>query len=218
MPQMMESEKVGSFAVDLGEWFESNAAEVEANLRLYFFGEGGEPFGGRHFETFAAMGDPNRFGATDVLAVEALSVRLRPNSAARLLVDKAEDFNVLLGKIPVGQDSWEVSRSVLADDSSAAELHAQLRKLDRVGSVTAGKLMAAKRPRLLPIVDSFVAEVLKPPGGRFWLPMYDQLADESRRKDIAAVCSCAPDHVTLLRRIDVAVWMHVWVRRRRATR
>jgi hypothetical protein len=34
------------------------------------------------------------------------------------------------------------------------------------------------------------------------------LCDESGRQTIAAVCDCAPDNVSLLRRIDVALWMH----------
>jgi hypothetical protein len=41
--------------------------------------------------------------------------------------------------------------------------------------------------------------------------MHEQLADPERRKKIANVVSCAPDDVTLLRRIDVAVWMSAWV-------
>ena len=53
-----------------------------------------------------------------------------------------------------------------------------------------------------------VKRVLKPPRGRFWVTMYDQLSDEGRRQKIAAVCSTAPAEVSLLRRIDVALWMH----------
>ena len=54
------------------------------------------------------MGDPNRFVATDVLAVEALSVGVPPNSAARLLDTEAEDFNLLLRQIPPDKEMWEV--------------------------------------------------------------------------------------------------------------
>jgi hypothetical protein len=60
----------------------------------------------------------------------------------------------------------------------------------------------------MPVIDSLVTAVLQPPGGWFWVPMRNQLADPGRRKKIASVVSCAPDNVTLLRRIDVAVWMH----------
>jgi hypothetical protein len=86
-------------------------------------------------------------------------------------------------------------------------LHAALKGLDEVGGVTAGKLMAAKRPRLIPVYDAVVGGSLKPPVGRFWLTMRDQLADEGRRQVIAEACADAPAEVTLLRRIDVALWM-----------
>ena len=68
--------------------------------------------------------------------------------------------------------------------------------------------MAAKRPRLIPVFDNEVKRALNPPSGRFWVTMYDQLCDEGRRQKIAAVCCTAPAEVSLLRRIDVALWMH----------
>jgi hypothetical protein len=37
--------------------------------------------------------------------------------------------------------------------------------------------------------------------------MWDELADQSRRVTVAQVCADAPADVSLLRRIDVALWM-----------
>jgi hypothetical protein len=37
--------------------------------------------------------------------------------------------------------------------------------------------------------------------------MWDELSDESRRVTVAQVCANAPADVSLLRRIDVALWM-----------
>ena len=71
MSQRDDTDGGGSFAVDLAVWFKTHEDEVQTNLRLYFLGEGGQPFDGRHFDRFSAMGDPNTFVATDVLAVEA---------------------------------------------------------------------------------------------------------------------------------------------------
>jgi hypothetical protein len=214
---MTGDEKIGSFAVDLGDWFQAHQDEVRANLERYFLGVGGLPFGGRHFERFSAMGDPDRFVATDVLAVEALSVDVPPNSAAKLLDTEAEHFNDLLRQIPADKDIWEVTPAVLAECGQAAQLHAKLKELWGVGPVTAGKLMAAKRPRLIPVVDTLVSQVLKPPGGRFWLPMYNQLLDDHRRDRIAGVVSIPLGDVSFLRRIDVAIWMHAWLQRHRHT-
>jgi hypothetical protein len=200
---------MSDFSVDLGDWFQAHAAEVKANLERYFLGVGGLPFDGRHFERFSAMGDPNRFVATDVLAVEALSVGVPPDSAARLLDTEAEDFIVLLRHIPTDKEMWEVPRYVLDNNGPAAKLHARLQDdLDGVGWVTAGKLLAAKRPRLIPILDDLVKKVLKPPRNRFWSTMREQLSDEHRRERINRVVSFPLGDVTFLRRIDVALWMH----------
>jgi hypothetical protein len=207
---MTDDHDIGDFAVDLGDWCQAHADEIKANLERYFLGVGGLPFGGRHFERFSAMGsaEPNRFAATDVLAVEALSVQVPPNSAAKLIDTEAEEFSTLLREIPADQDIWEVSASDLGEGSPALTLYRRLKVLDGVGPVTATKLMASKRPRLMPVIDSVVSAVLQPPGGWFWVPMRNQLADAGRRQKIAEVVSCAPDNVTLLRRIDVAVWMY----------
>jgi hypothetical protein len=202
----MGDEYIGDFAIDLGDWCQEHADKIKADFGRYFTG-----FNGRHFERFSAMGsaDPNRFAATDVLAVEALSVTVPPNSAAKLIDTEAEEFSALLDKIPADKDLWEMKPSDLEAGSPAWQLHFRLEDLHGVGPVTATKLMASKRPRLMPVIDTLVSELLQPPGGRFWVPMRNQLADPERRKKIADVVSCAPDGVTLLRRIDVAVWMHV---------
>lgn len=73
--------------------------------------------------------------------------------------------------------------------------------------MTAGKLMAAKRPRLIPILDNRVSDFLKPPDGLFWVSLHDELSEESCRAAIAQACKSAPPWVSLLRRIDVAMWM-----------
>jgi hypothetical protein len=201
----MGDEQIGDFAVDLGDWCQEHADQIKADFARYFTG-----FNGRHFERFSAMGsaDPNRFAATDILAVEALSVGVPPNSAAKLIDTEAEDFTALLREIPADKDLWEMAASDLGEGSHALRLYRRLKGLHGVGPVTATKLMASKRPRLMPVIDSVVTAVLQPPGGKFWVPMRNQLAEPERRKKIADVVSCAPDNVTLLRRIDVAVWMY----------
>ena len=200
---MVGDEQIGDFAIDLGDWCQEHAGRIRDDFDRYF-----TKLNGRHFERFSAMGDPNRFAATDILAVEALSVGVPPNSAAKLLDTEAEDFNSLLRAIPADKDLWETDPSELGEGSPALTLYRRLRGLHRVGPVTATKLLASKRPRLLPVIDSVVTEVVQPPGGSFWLPLRNQLADEERRQKITQVVSCAPGNVTLLRRIDVAVWMH----------
>jgi hypothetical protein len=198
----------GGLAIDLGEWFSENRVTVRKNLDRYFSGRVRDQFTGRWFESFAAMGDPNRFQPSDLLAVEALSVVVPPESAAKLLITDAYRFNGLLERIPLDKDIWLVDKSEIGPGSAAHELHGALDDLKKVGWVTAGKLLAAKRPRLIPILDKEVKRVLKPPTGRFWLTMHEQLADRVRRNEILEACANAPDEVSLLRRIDVALWMY----------
>jgi hypothetical protein len=198
---------MSGFAFDVANWFTENASTVDQNLKRYFSGKDGDRFTGRWFEDFAAIGDPNRFEASDLLAVETLSVQVPPEAAAKLLIAEAERFNCLLRQIPREQDLWEVRRLVVDVGDRADDLHSAIRTLPGVDWVTAGKLMAAKRPRLIPILDNKVKQLLRPREGLFWVSLHDELADGSRRAAIATACRAAPPHVSLLRRIDVAMWM-----------
>lgn len=189
------------FAFDLTDWFEINASQIAEDFDRYFC-----DFTGRWFEHFAAISDPNRFEASDLTAVEALSVQVPPDAAAKLLVTEPDRFNALLRRIPRSIDMWDSSRDDL-QNGPAAELHSILRTLPGVDWVIAGKLLAAKRPRLIPILDNKVRDFLQPTAMRFWMSMWDELSDESRRATVARVCAGAPTDVSLLRRIDVALWM-----------
>ncbi|OHU31654.1 hypothetical protein BKG76_00075 [Mycobacteroides franklinii] len=72
--------------------------------------------------------------------------------------------------------------------------------------MVAGKLLAAKRPTLVPVLDNKVNDFLKPPKRQFWVSLHDELSDQARREAISDICQVAPPHVSLLRRIDVALW------------
>ncbi|MGH3726299.1 MAG: DUF6308 family protein [Mycobacterium sp.] len=193
------------FGIDLAAWFTGHADKVRQDLQGYF-GGGTESFTGRLFDDFAAIGDPNRFEGSDVLAVEALSVEVPSEAAAALLITDTERFNALLRQIPREQNLWEVRRLDVNAGSPADDLHRELRALRGIDWVVAGKLLAAKRPKLLPILDNVVNDYLKPPKELFWVTLHDELSDVDRREAIAEVCKVAPPHVGLLRRIDVALW------------
>ncbi len=204
--------------IDLTQWFDENSEQVDRDLRRYFDAEPGDMFTGRWFDHFAAIGDPNRFEASDIVAVEALSVEVPPpEAAARLLITDTERFNALLRAIPREMDLWSVGRLDVSVGSAADDLHAALKQLPQVGGVTAGKLMAAKRPRLIPIFDERVDRMLAPRDELFWVSMHDQLKDDQRRSVIERACRNAPAHVGLLRRIDVALWMAAAPKPGRAT-
>jgi hypothetical protein len=66
------------FAFDLGDWFSAKAEQIDHYFHRYFGGDPLDPFTGRWFERFAEQGHPNRFGPSDVVAVESLSVGVEP--------------------------------------------------------------------------------------------------------------------------------------------
>jgi hypothetical protein len=65
-----------AFAFDLAEWFTVNAEQVDRHLRRYF-GKAANQFTGRWFDHFAAIADPNRFEASDLIAAAASKSRFR---------------------------------------------------------------------------------------------------------------------------------------------
>ena len=203
------SEKYG-LRVSLRQWFETNRDALPDYYERYFRGRGEKPkpFSGSLFEEFSAKATSDHFEPTDVFAAQALSINIPTAAVRKLLYDDRDTFNSALQALPPGEFG-KVDRSVFERKGAAMKLFKLLDALPGVGTTKATKLMAAKRPELIPIQDAFVQEELMVPDGKFWLPMYDQLADESLRDFIGDVTKAAPEGIPLLRRIDVAVWMHV---------
>jgi hypothetical protein len=80
-------------------------------------------------------------------------------------------------------------------------------RVDGVGSTIAGKVMARKRPELIPIVDDVVAGRLGCVNGTYWTTFRQVLQDHDRRVRIASLGS----HVPVLRVLDTLMWMQ-WKR------
>lgn len=106
--------------------------------------------------TFDLLPDnpPNRFTTTDLTL---LDVALSPNSVRRVLTTEAAMFSELLAAVPANTDLWDASDIDLAN---AENLYWCLRDLNMVGPTRASKLMARKRPRLIPVIDSVIRTAL----------------------------------------------------------
>lgn len=79
-----------------------------------------------------------------------------------------------------------------------------------VGWVTAHKLCARKRPKLLPVYDRVVKAALQPRRKDFWIPLRETLRASDKivpRLEEVKRLAQIPDEVSLLRVLDVAVWM-----------
>ncbi|MFC7527576.1 DUF6308 family protein [Actinoplanes sp. GCM10030250] len=159
------------------------------------------PFAGISYD-LVGENPPYALVLDDLLATTLLDISWRPR-AIRKLASSGDHVASKLAAIPHDLDLWDASPEVLG---SATVLHQWLDGLPGVGTVIASKLLARKRPRLVPIHDDVVLRVLAPPKNQFWATLAAALTDPVLRNDIEAL---RPDGVaspSLLRLLDVAIW------------
>ncbi len=173
---------------------------------------------GRLFDEIVMTTDRMRFDYGDLVAIKMLSVDLHADGVETLLLDRSfsAQCSELLREIPVDATLWQLPRDAVGPQSSAARLWTLIQdsvKGTKSGFTVLSKLMAAKRPQIFPVWDALVDGLVERPDGRLWEPMHDLLVDDTTRQDIEVLTDGAPAHVTLLRRIDVALWREA---RRRA--
>ncbi len=174
------------------------------------------PFTGGRFELLDGGGDRagirNRFTASDILSVEMLSVQVPPLVALDLLEGAlGDEAAAFLGQIPVSVPLWDNDAAELIKDPGPADsLWRLLESQDGVGWVTAGKLLARKRPSLIPVYDDIVRCAFGRPK-EIWKALHDALRqdDSSLRAVLEDLIKRAgiPAEITLLRTLDVALWM-----------
>ncbi|MFD4652883.1 DUF6308 family protein [Streptomyces sp. NPDC056721] len=194
------------------------AEQAGEDLRRYF-GIGGPSatasFTGRRFEHLAGGGDRPAFAdavtADDLIAMQTLSVTVPATTALELLEGElGGQLSELLRQVPNGRDMVEVDASDLAPGSAADAAWHLLRSRRGIGWVTAGKLLARKRPRLIPVYDQVVKCVVGSPRS-FWLDLHAAvLADGcALHEELVALRRSAevPETVSVLRVCDVALWM-----------
>src|SRR3954463_13746933 len=108
-----------------------------------------------HFDRLAGGGDRTDVADTltsdDIVAASLLRVRIPGAPALALLDDHNRTYGRLLHQIPVGVDLWRVDEADVGPGSPADELWRTLVRLPGINWVTAGKLLAPKRPRLIPV-------------------------------------------------------------------
>ncbi|MEV5546426.1 DUF6308 family protein [Streptomyces sp. NPDC052309] len=189
------------------------------DLRRYFgidLPPGGMPFTGSRFEHLAGGGDrlevADRITAEDLVAVQTLSVTVPAPVALDILEGRlGAQLSGLLQAIPRDTDMVEAEVSDLAPGSPADRAWHLLCAQHGVDWVIAGKLLARKRPRLLPVYDKVVRCALGRPRPSFWLALHAALRAEDRalHRQLLALRQVAgvPETVSALRVCDVAVWM-----------
>jgi hypothetical protein len=216
---------MGSFARDPATYLDDDGVAVDA-LTSYFAidsNTGLSRYAGAWFERLGRIGsldpDPDRVTIADVLAVEMLSVQVPPHATLWLLGPGAWQIEQLLHAIPKTVPLWTATDEQIGTHSAAWRLWDLLRhrtdqEITGTGPVTTSKLLARKRPLLIPIQDSVVTSALGHPEGGFWTAMREALRDEPLRHRLAHVHATArtknehvPESLSMLRVLDIIIWM-----------
>ncbi|MET8690992.1 DUF6308 family protein [Streptomyces bauhiniae] len=187
--------------------------DAVGNLRRYFGLEGGAAYTGARFEHLGGdrVGVADVVTAEDLVAVQMLSVTVPAEAALELLEGKpGRQLSELLRRIPADADMAEVDAAELDTGSPADQAWRLLFRVKGIGWVKAGKLLARKRPRLIPVYDNVVKCLLgRPP--HFWLPLHTALRadDHALHHTLLDLRKRAgiPETVSALRVCDIVLWM-----------
>lgn len=190
---------------------------VELLTRYYAVTAAGRPaYSGSQFEAMAALNsDPNSIGPADFTAASMLSVNVPAQAAIRLLSRDANEITALLHHIPVDVDIITIDPNDLVPGGPASLLWQVLRRgNDGMGRTRTSKLIAAKRPRLIPIWDSFVEQATGLDTSDYWRQFQAVLAADDRAiwTWLTQIRSAVPNvsaAVSNLRILDVLLWMTV---------
>ena len=180
---------------------------------------------GGHFETYATCrSDPFNITGDDLVAVTMLSMEIKaktgsgisPASALRI-EQRQPTINALLTRLPVHAKLHELAEDeanalLLAHDSPAWTLWEELLEALKADDpdkkrVAVSKLLARKRPNLLPIRDNSVLELLGSPEdwwSSWWSALHGNPAIVARLKELRKAAD-AP-HLSLLRVADIVLW------------
>jgi Family of unknown function (DUF6308) len=141
--------------------------------------------------------------ADDLLAVSLLDIAWRPEAVRQVLGARATKISRLLAGIRADLDLWEASD---ADLAAVDPLWEAFLDVPGVGTPTAAKLLARKRPRLCPATDKVAVRAVGVPG-QTWETLRCLLADPQARAELAALRPPAAAGESLLRLLDVAIWI-----------
>jgi hypothetical protein len=199
--------------------------DVAVGLVREYFADGPDGrarYSGAYFERLGGGGDrpevANQVTADDLLAVSMLSVPVVRYYALHVLEYRSREISSLLARIPVDAKlTDDGAGDLIAKGNPAWELWNLLHGIkprlhrSRLGPVAAGKLLARKRPHLIPVYDSHVKKALGRPRNdqAWWSDLRCQLTrDAALVRELETVRARAgAGHLSLLRTFDVMCWM-----------
>lgn len=155
--------------------------------------------------TFSDLGQnpPCEIIADDLLAVSLLDITWRPQVVRIVLVSHKQELSEMLCAIQQDIDLWEASDQALTNIDL---MWGALTSIEGIGTASATKLLARKRPRICPISDSLVIKAVDVPG-RTWDVLRCLLQDRGARSEVEALRPAEAAGASLLRILDVALWV-----------
>jgi hypothetical protein len=201
-----------AFQRSLKLWFEDVTYAVSLLNRYLHV----EDYTGKWFDRIGPESKPDEITAADLVAVSCLGVSIPADTAIWLLGEGQAQVNGLLSRIPRDLCLREATDDHIGETSPAWQLWDLLDEATwrhdardpRMGPTKKSKLIARKRPHLIPIWDSRVSEALGADLDGHWNDMREELqcvdlyglVTEARREADA-------EHLSMLRTIDIVVWM-----------
>ena len=204
-----------SFVRLLTQYLDAPAAADDVARYFAEPGQGNGTYSGRHFERLGGGGDhpdhADRITAEDLIAVQTLSVTVPPEVSVQLLEgDLGAKVAAHLRAIPTDVSLLEPGAAPHVADGSPADQCWHLlvsNAAPDVGPTKASKLLARKRPQLLPVYDDVLRCALGHPAS-FWTTLHQTLVEQPQLgRTLTALQTRAPKHVSTLRVVDVVVWM-----------
>ena len=183
------------------------------------------PRTGCRFDSWAGGGDApgvaNRVTADDLVAVSFLSMKIPGRAAFGMLETHALEISKHLEQLPLNVNMADLSpvelERYLGKGSPGNRLWCVLRAEETgrwgIGETKASKIMARKRPQLIPIYDSVVGPLMGLPKNSVgqWKKWHSALTDGTglpqRLQEMRRV-SGVSDPICDLRVMDIVLWMH----------
>jgi len=194
---------------------DDNHDDAVVKLREYFGLEPyTKPYTGAWFERLGGGGDRGEvrdvITTEDLVAVTMLSVDVPASAALQILGPDGREISDLLRRIPTALDLAGVDPELINKDWPGWRLWTLLESMQGIGWVIAGKLVARKRPRLLPVYDSIVREQVGAPAD-YWHSLNHDLRERDdalhrRLLDIRVQSAIGCD-ISALRVLDIVTWM-----------
>lgn len=160
---------------------------------------------GRYFDEIARQGNPYRLDGSEVAAATCLSLRFDHERVARLfsIADLIENE---LAHIPTDLHLWDAPDEFLDVGSPLANAYALIDGLEGFGTAYTSKILAAKRPHLVPIRDHDVSRLMGDPR-RWWRPWRAVMSQSDLRLILERIrADLHLPHVSLLRVADAVLW------------